>query len=73
MIDGREVSSSSEEWRAECEARWVIRLPSRSKRYEYLEKVSSFRGEEAANELKAHVLRIYEHKKRIKNHDGETN
>ena len=36
LIDGRVVDSWSEEWRAECEARAVIALPTLSRRREYL-------------------------------------
>lgn len=35
LLDGRQVASDSEEWRAECEAREVLRWPL-AKRRDYL-------------------------------------
>lgn len=36
LYDGRVVLSDSEEWRHECEVRWICRLPSNQKRKDYL-------------------------------------
>ena len=36
LIDGRGVSSSSEEWRHECEARAILAMPTRDRRRCYL-------------------------------------
>lgn len=43
LIDGREVSNYSEEWRHECEARHIARLPSKADRHAYLAKVGERR------------------------------
>lgn len=59
LIDGREVSNYSEEWRAECEARTVCRMPNRFSRNEYMEKVKSRRGEEAHRVLWELVLQVW--------------
>lgn len=40
----------SEAWRAECEARWAMRLP-REKRAAYYEDVKKKRGEESLSKL----------------------
>lgn len=45
LIDGRQVDSWSEPWRAECEARHVLSMPSKLARREYLESVAKRRGE----------------------------
>ena len=36
LIDGRQVSDDSEEWRHECEARAIIKMPLLSQRRAYL-------------------------------------
>ena len=51
LIDGREVESDSEAWRAECEARYVCRMDSQLARFEYIEGLKKKRGEEAAHAL----------------------
>lgn len=55
LRDGRVVSSSSEAWRLECEARTVLK---RRDRKEYLEKVRQKRGVDAAVELRNEMLAI---------------
>lgn len=59
LIDGREVSNYSEEWRAECEARTVCRMPNRLSRNDYMEKVKSRRGELAFTQLRELVLQVW--------------
>lgn len=72
LIDGRTVPSDSEEWRAECEARWILHMPTKAMRFWFLDQVSNFRGEAAAKELRAHVLRIHEHNRnRKQKNDGD--
>lgn len=39
LHDGRIVCNMCEDWRAECEARFVIALPTRQKRIDYLRGV----------------------------------
>jgi hypothetical protein len=55
LRDGRIVSSSSEAWRLECEARTILK---RKDRKEYLEKVRQKRGVDAAVELRNEMLAI---------------
>ena len=59
LRDGRSVSSSSEAWRLECEARTILK---RRDRKEYLEKVRQKRGVDAAVELRNEMLAIKEGK-----------
>ena len=59
LRDGRVVSSSSEAWRLECEARTILK---RRDRKEYLEKVRQKRGVDAAVELRNEMLAIKEGK-----------
>lgn len=59
LHDGRTVGSWSEDWRAECEARSVLRLPDKMARNAYLLRVRQRRGEEAANALEELCRRIW--------------
>lgn len=75
LIDGRKVSSDSEEWRAECEARAVCRMPgyyhedretrrrtwikAKGARNQYLMRVQDKRGKEAADQLRELVLHVW--------------
>ena len=64
------VDTSSEEWRRECEARWVLKnLPVANKprarikkttRREYIEAVERQRGKEAADQLKADIKKEWQ-------------
>ena len=64
------MDTSSEEWRRECEARWVLKnLPVANKprarirkttRREYIEAVEKQRGKEAADQLKRDIRRQWE-------------
>jgi hypothetical protein len=65
LIDGREVSTDSEEWREECLQRHrhvctLMRLPTRQERADYLEAVRQAEGEEAARRLRAKFLAQWE-------------
>ena len=59
LRDGQVVSSISEAWRLECEARTILK---RRDRKEYLEKVRQKRGVDAAVELRNEMLAIKEGK-----------
>lgn len=59
LIDGRQVSSSSEEWRHECEARHVARLPSRAERAKYIDTVHARRGADASLALRQLAQKIF--------------
>lgn len=57
--DGEQCDSSSERWRAECEARSLSRL-SHPSRKAALEVITLQRGEAAAEQLRRLVLSIAE-------------
>lgn len=59
LHDGRVVGSWSEEWRAECEARAVLRLPTKVRRQGHILRVRERRGDAAANELERRVMAIW--------------
>lgn len=75
LIDGREVSNYSEEWRFECEARMICKLDgythtdprtgrrspisAKSVRNIYMQKVKEKRGEEYERRLRDLVFRIW--------------
>lgn len=75
LIDGRQVSNYSEEWRAECEARTVCRMPGywhidrethrrtwikeKAARIQYLLRVEQKRGKPASDALRALVLQVW--------------
>lgn len=56
--DGRQVDGSSEDWRAECEARTILRMPT-SQRQNYLHLVGKRRGEEAMRDLRNTVQTMW--------------
>ena len=59
LIDGTEVDSSGEEWRAECEARHVLNMDTKGQRYAYLARVESKRGKPARDALHAQVMAVW--------------
>lgn len=75
LHDGREVSSDSEEWRHECEARAILNMPTKGKRRDYLygeldqfgkERggVRGRRGDAELKRLEATILALWEQQKR---------
>lgn len=52
LIDGREVSSDSEAWRHECEARAIAALPTLAERRAWLGDIERRRGKPAADALR---------------------
>lgn len=64
LIDGRQVDSYSEAWRAECEARHVLSIPNILARREYLAAISKRRGEKAGKELADLVRAVWAHNRR---------
>ena len=60
LYDGRQVSNYSEEWRAECEARAVVRLSTKMARRAYIWRVREKRGDAAANALERLVWALWE-------------
>ena len=61
LIDGRQVSSWSEEHRAECEARHVLAMANIHLRRIYLADVTKRRGEVAGKALGDLVRAVWEH------------
>lgn len=71
LIDGTVVDSGSEKWRAECEARAVLAMPTKSARLDYMngyndvitgrshKGVLQQRGAAALAELQALIMRIW--------------
>lgn len=59
LIDGRQVSSDSEHWRHECEARHIAALPTSEARHDYIAVVRKRRGDDAGAALQALAIAIY--------------
>lgn len=59
LIDGREVDSSSMEWRIELEARSIAKLPTLAERRAWLEVVEARRGKEVADHLRAVIAAVW--------------
>lgn len=57
LYTGETVSSNSESWRAECEARYILRLPAAS-RCNLLHAIEQKRGADGAARVKALVRDI---------------
>ena len=60
LHDGSTVSSYSEDWRADCEAREILAMASKSERQAYLERVEKRRGQPATDRLRAVIMRVWE-------------
>lgn len=66
LPDGRQVGSQSEAYRTWCEAKWAMTLPDkvgpRSTKWtkrRYLLEVQKIRGERAAEQLRALMVRLW--------------
>ena len=59
LMDGREVPSDSEEWRAECEARYLLARPSIDERRALLAAIEKRRGKAAREDLEQRALAIW--------------
>ena len=59
LHDGTEVSSYSEEWRHECEARWILALPSLDERRAWLQSLEKRRGQAHVDQLKATMRNLW--------------
>lgn len=60
LDDGRTVCNYCEDFRHECEARYVMRMPTRRHRVEYIQQVSAHRGAESARALQATVYAMWD-------------
>jgi hypothetical protein len=59
LHDGTSVSSWSPEWMAECEARGILRLPTRERRRYYLDMIERRRGRAARDALERLATAIW--------------
>ena len=68
LPDGRSVGSQSEAYRAWCEARWAMTLPDKPtkrqpmSKQKYLLEVQKHRGEVAAYQLRALMVKMWKSK-----------
>jgi hypothetical protein len=69
LPDGRSVGSHSEQYRAWCEARWAMTLPDKPtkrrpmSKQKYLLEVQKHRGEVAAYQLRALMVKMWKSKR----------
>lgn len=59
LADGTPVSSYSEEWRRECEARSILRLPSLFDRKQRLKALEKTRGKPAVDQLRESMMAVW--------------
>ena len=62
LHDDREVQSDSEEWRAECEARYLLARHSIDERRALLAAIEKRRGKAAREDLEQRALAIWRKK-----------
>ncbi len=60
LRDGTECAKDSEAWRAECEARHVLNLPSKQRRRAYLDMVEQRRGADSPKALERLVVLLWQ-------------
>lgn len=60
LHDGTPVSSYSEAWRIECEARSVLAIPSLDARQFHLRQIERIRGKASADALRSVMLAIWQ-------------
>lgn len=63
LLDGRNVSDYSEDWRHECEARAIAALQTLEQRRAWLELIEKRRGKPAADRLRATMKLLWEKRK----------
>jgi len=64
LRDGRKVSSWSEAWRHETEARSICHMPTMAERRLYLDRIERRRGTAARKVLEAEVRAIWDAERR---------
>ena len=64
LLDGREVYRDSEDWRHECEARHIAKLPTLADRRAWLEVIEHKRGKSAADRLRLTMGEIWKAKQK---------
>lgn len=60
LIDGREVLSDSPEWKAECEARYLLARPTVDERRALLAAIEKRRGKAVREDLEQRALAIWQ-------------
>jgi hypothetical protein len=65
LHDGTEVSSYSEAWRHECEARWILKLPSLDERRAWLQSLEKRRGKAHVEQLKTTMRNLWAHRSAV--------
>lgn len=59
LADGRQVLSDSPDWRAECEARTILDMPSKPARLAMLDSIEKRRGAQARRELEQRIMDLW--------------
>ena len=59
LVDGREVYRDSDDWRHECEARHIAKLPTLADRRAWLEVIEHKRGKAEADRLRKTMGEIW--------------
>lgn len=59
LVDGTQVLSDSEEWRAECEARHILNLDNIGERHKMLDMIEKRRGQPARKDLEVRILYLW--------------
>lgn len=59
-MDGTVVSTHSEAWRHECEARAILQIPRLWDRQQHLARTEKLRGKKTADALKNTMLAIWD-------------
>lgn len=62
LLDGNEVADDSEDWRHECEARAIAKLPTLAERRAWLDDIERKRGKPAADRLRRTMRKLWETK-----------
>jgi hypothetical protein len=65
LHDGTEVSSYSEAWRHECEARWILKLGSLDERRAWLQSLEKRRGKAHVEQLKQTMRNLWAHRSAV--------
>lgn len=61
LVTGEQVPSDSPKWLHECQARYIIELPTRERREKFLAEIAKRNGEEAKRELVKTIRQLWEH------------
>jgi hypothetical protein len=59
LLDGREVPADSPEWRDLCLARYVLALPEKSQRTDFLEDLRRLHGEKGCQSIETLVIALF--------------